>query len=383
MSDPVREQFLQGMAAAACTVNVVTTDGPAGRAGVTVSAMASVSADGDAPTMLVCVHHLSPAAQAIIENGCFCTNILRDDQSYISDSFAGRLKTPGGDKFACAEWTPMATGAPRVLDPLTAFDCSVISGERVGTHHVFIGQVRETFVAPAGNPLIYANRAYGSPVRISPARTYGERHGSLKVGALHTFGPYLLPAILRSVEDEIGPVDLDLHEGDQRHLLELLRAGAIDLAFLYDLELGDDIAGLHVATLSPYVLLADGDPLADLPEITIPDLVPHPMVLLEAPPSGSYFLSLFEGHGTPNIAYRAQTFEMVRGLVAHGLGYGLLATKPASSMSYDGKALTIRPLAGNPATSRMVLCSRRGAVHQGAAERFVFHCADLFGLEMD
>ena len=41
----LRDRFIAGMARAATTVNVVTTDGPAGRAGVTVSAMSSVSAD--------------------------------------------------------------------------------------------------------------------------------------------------------------------------------------------------------------------------------------------------------------------------------------------------------------------------------------------------
>ena len=75
----IRSKFLEGMSHAACTVNIVTTDGPAGRAGVTVSAMASVSADSARPTLLVCVHHLSPAASKIVENGVLCVNVLRDD----------------------------------------------------------------------------------------------------------------------------------------------------------------------------------------------------------------------------------------------------------------------------------------------------------------
>ena len=41
----LRQRFLDGMSQAAATVNVVTTDGPAGRYGVTVSAMSSVSAE--------------------------------------------------------------------------------------------------------------------------------------------------------------------------------------------------------------------------------------------------------------------------------------------------------------------------------------------------
>lgn len=379
----IRGLFLQGMACAANTVNVVTTDGKAGRAGVTVSAMASVSADGDAPTMLVCVHHLAAAAQIILENGCFCTNILRDDQSFISDTFAGRLQTEDGDKFSCVDWTPMKTGAPRVKDPLTAFDCLVKSSERVGTHYVFIGEVQDIFVATGGSPLIFANRMYGSPVTISPPRKQRAEHDTLKIGTLHTFGPYLLPSIIRKLEDEVGPIDLDLHEGDQRHLLELLRAGTIDLAFVYDFDLGSDVTALTVSELPTYVLLAENDPLAHNASVALADLVARPMVLLDASPSRDYFLSLFDGVGEPHVAYRAGSFEMVRGMVGHGLGYSLLATKPASAMSYDGKALVTRPLADAVETSRLVLSQRRNAPLSKSTEAFVWHCMQIFGLDMD
>ncbi|MGI9406007.1 MAG: LysR substrate-binding domain-containing protein [Hyphomicrobiaceae bacterium] len=379
----LRAQFLQGMSSAAATVNVVTTDGDAGRAGVTVSAMASVSADGDRPTMLVCVHHMSSAAQTIIDNGCFCTNVLRDDQSFISDTFAGRQPAEDGDKFSCAKWHSMQTGSPRVKDPLAAFDCEVVSSERVGTHHVFIGEVQEIFVADGGNPLIFANRAYGSPVRINPARKQSRKRETLRIGTLHTFGPYILPSILRQLEEDTGSVELDLHEGDQRHLLELLRAGTIDLAFVYDINLGADITSLTISDLSPYVLLAEEDPLAAQSEISLSELVEKPLVLLDASPSRDYFLSLFDGVGAPNIAYRAKTFEMVRGMVAHGLGYSLLATKPASSMSYDGKALTMRPLSDDIGTSSLVLSQRSGVTLNKTTEIFRQHCVRVLGIDAE
>ena len=155
----IRDRFLQGMSRAAATVSVVTTDGEGGRAGVTVSAMTSVSADGAAPTMLVCVHHLSQAAAAILENGCFCINVLRADQREISDVFARRIPVPGGDKFSTGGAVPMQTGAPRLADPLVAFDCRLISGERVGTHHLFIGEVGDVYIGE-GEPLLYGNRSY-------------------------------------------------------------------------------------------------------------------------------------------------------------------------------------------------------------------------------
>jgi len=168
-SDALRAEFLSGMSFAASTVNIVTTDGPAGKAGVTVSAMSSVSADGDRPTLLVCVHHKSAAAAAIIENGAFCVNILAEDQAHISDSFAGRMAQPGGDKFACAVWENAEGGAPRLAEGLVAFQCKLKSQERIGTHHVFFGAVERVYVRGEGSPLIYANRSYGAPRPLQPA----------------------------------------------------------------------------------------------------------------------------------------------------------------------------------------------------------------------
>jgi len=69
-----------------------------------VSAMVSVSADTPRPTLLVCIHHLSPVADALLQNGVFCVNVLREDQAHISDTFAGRSGAHGLEKFDCAEW---------------------------------------------------------------------------------------------------------------------------------------------------------------------------------------------------------------------------------------------------------------------------------------
>jgi flavin reductase (DIM6/NTAB) family NADH-FMN oxidoreductase RutF len=163
-----RDRFLQAMSRAACTVNIVTTDGNAGRHGVTVSAMSSVSADGECPTLLVCVHHKSPAADAIRQNGVFCVNVLRHDQADVSDTFAGRIRRADGDKFGCAEWQAGRTGAPFARRGLVAFDCRVMSAQRVGTHYIFIGEVEDIYGADEGTPLIYANRTYGRPLPLAP-----------------------------------------------------------------------------------------------------------------------------------------------------------------------------------------------------------------------
>jgi flavin reductase (DIM6/NTAB) family NADH-FMN oxidoreductase RutF len=378
----LRQRFLLGMSHAACTVNVVTTDGVAGRHGVTVSAMVSVSADTPQPTLLVCIHQRSAVAAAVLENGVFCVNVLRDDQAHISDNFAGRRAARGAEKFDCTEWTTQVTGAPRVLDSLVAFDCRVTASERVGSHFVVFGSVQDIFVAGGGAPLIYANRAYGVPRRFRQRRT---SRGSaaklaLTIGCHQVFAPFVVPALVARLTKLHPGIDLTLLEADQEHLVASLRRSDLEVALLYDFDLGKDLALTPLAELSPYVLLPEGHPLSLAPAVALEDLVPEPMALLDIEPSRDYFLSLFRERGLePTVGFRTRSLEMVRGFVGHGLGYGILATKPANNMTYDGRALVARPLSVAVKNSHLVLASLANRELSPLAQEFAAHCRTFFG----
>lgn len=217
-----------------------------------------------------------------------------------------------------------------MVDPLVAFDCRVVSSERVGTHHVFIGEVEAIFTADQGSPLIFANRAYGATARIQTVASPGDApRATLAVSCFHTFGPFVLPELVSRMRRQVPATTLRVIEGDQRTIVSSLLSGETELGLLYDLELTDDLEREPLAKVEPYVLLAEGHPLADAAAITPEQLAGEPMVLLDAPPSRNYFLSIFHDAGLqPNIAYASSSFEMVRGMVGHGLGFALLATKP-------------------------------------------------------
>lgn len=352
-----RDRFVAAMSHAATTVNVVTTDGPAGRAGVTVSAMSSVSADSARPTLLICVHHLSPACSAIVENKVFCVNMLRDDQSHIADTFAGRIKPPGCDKFSCARWSDGRV--PRVIDPLVAFDCELAQDFRVGSHVVFVGEVTNTFILGGHAPLIYANRAYGTPFRLDWQTTdiqSAQNAGTLSLGCFFTLAPYFLPGLLARLLEFRPGTDVQLMEGHQGQIVEALRNGSCELALTYDLQLDSRIACEELAAMRPYVLLPAQHELASASSVALADLVKLPLILLETPPSQQYFLELFHGIGLePTLRLRSTSFETVRGLVGRGLGYSILATKPANSVTYDGCAVVTVPIQDDVPPSRLVM----------------------------
>lgn len=154
----LRENFLSGMRLAATGVSVITTKTPEGRFGVTVSAVCSLSADP--PSIVVCMHHMSRASEAIRSSGCFCANLLSEDQHALSEVFAGRSQAPEGDRFAAAEWMPLVTGAPALVGALVSFDCTLVKELRWGSHHVLIGEVCDIELGE-GRPLVYCDRSYG------------------------------------------------------------------------------------------------------------------------------------------------------------------------------------------------------------------------------
>jgi flavin reductase (DIM6/NTAB) family NADH-FMN oxidoreductase RutF len=155
-----RQAFIAAMGRACTGVTVVTTDGPAGRYGATVSAMSSVSADP--PLLLVCVNRSNLVAPALDTNRHFCVNVLGAEQQEVSQVFAGQASCSNADRFACAQWQREATGAPVLADALASFDCAVQSQFDLGTHTVYIGRVLSAS-SRDGQPLLYHRRHYCQP----------------------------------------------------------------------------------------------------------------------------------------------------------------------------------------------------------------------------
>ncbi|MBN9671120.1 flavin reductase [Roseibium aggregatum] len=152
--------FREAMSRIAAAVHVVTTDGPGGRMGATVSAACSVS--DDPPSLLVCLNRETRIHDAVLKNRCFCLNTLSDDHETISDVFAGREKLDMPGRFAKGEWTPMATGCPALDTARLNVDCEVYSVTEIGTHSIIVGTVADLRMTSPGKSLLYVRRGYKS-----------------------------------------------------------------------------------------------------------------------------------------------------------------------------------------------------------------------------
>ncbi|GAW35060.1 p-hydroxyphenylacetate 3-hydroxylase, reductase component [Roseovarius sp. A-2] len=150
-----RDAFLAAMRQVASTVTVVTTDGTAGRAGATVSAFTSLSADP--PSVLICLRSDSRIARTVAENRAFCVNILPEHAVEVARAFAGPSPDNPEDRFAGLPFEADAHGP--ILPRATAFSCALTDLMMHGSHAICIGQVAR-LTNTGERPLTYMSGDY-------------------------------------------------------------------------------------------------------------------------------------------------------------------------------------------------------------------------------
>ena len=150
--------FIAAMGAAATGVTVITTEGMAGRFGLTVSAVSSVSAEP--PMLLACVNRKSPAVAAMDKNGRFAVNVLGFNNKDVAEVFAGRPQSGKPYDFDRHAWEEGSMGQPLLTDATASFECEIECSQDAGSHRIFIGRVVNARRNTA-EPLVYCNRAFG------------------------------------------------------------------------------------------------------------------------------------------------------------------------------------------------------------------------------
>lgn len=153
------EDHRYGMRHFAVGVTIISARHGDKRAGLTATAVCSVTADP--PRLVVFVNKNVAASELILESGALCVNIMASDQEEIAKAFAGMIEGVHGDeRFEYGQWRELITGAPALDGTLANFDCRVVKVFDESTHHAFLCEVMATCERDDGEALIYLNGAF-------------------------------------------------------------------------------------------------------------------------------------------------------------------------------------------------------------------------------
>jgi len=148
-------RFRQAISRFSTGVAVITTRTADGPAGMTASAVASLSMDP--LQLLVCIGTKLPTCKAIVGSGYFAVNVLGEGQEHLAKRFA----TPRADKFADLTLRT-DSDIPVLTDAIAHFVCAVGGTLPGGDHTIVVGDVLTCDHVPGTSPLVYFARSFGS-----------------------------------------------------------------------------------------------------------------------------------------------------------------------------------------------------------------------------
>ncbi|MDN3578899.1 hydrogen peroxide-inducible genes activator [Chitinimonas viridis] len=199
--------------------------------------------------------------------------------------------------------------------------------------------------------------------------------GPLRLGAIYTISPYLLPFLIPRLRLAAPQMQLLLEENYTARLAEMLKQGDIDVAILSEPFRESGIATQAVYDEPFVVATPKGHPWEKLKSVDSAQLEEENVLLLSP---GNCFrdqvlqtcpeLNREAVHAGSSLQRTLQgsSLTTIRHMVAGGIGVTVL---PVTSITAaDEQLLTIRPFKGHPPIRRVVLAWRRNFPRREAIE---------------
>ncbi|MFS0639133.1 LysR family transcriptional regulator [Mesobacillus foraminis] len=220
--------------------------------------------------------------------------------------------------------------------------------ERVG-RNVKLTPVGKTF-------LIYTKKALRA---LDQAKQIVEEHlnpsqGTIKVGYPTSLANHLLPTVISAFREKNPDIAFHLRQGSYSYLIEAVRSGDLDIAFLGPVPTREnDIEGHILFTERLSALVPANHPFAERKSLSLSDLRNDHFVLF---PKG-YILQRIVVEAckhagfTPHIASEGEDMDALKGLVSAGIGITLL---PDSTFYDSLPRFTVKIPIDEPSVKRTV-----------------------------
>ena len=154
------EDFRQGMRRLGGAVNIVSTACDGVWAGLTATAVCSLSAEP--PRLLACINRLGATYENLSKGRNMCVNVLTRQHEALAMKFAGMDGAQETDRFDEALWETGQSSAPRLKTALASFDCRIESILDSGSHGIVIGRIIDISLDEGSvqEPLFYIDGAF-------------------------------------------------------------------------------------------------------------------------------------------------------------------------------------------------------------------------------
>ncbi|MCE8028676.1 LysR family transcriptional regulator [Halomonas daqingensis] len=248
-----------------------------------------------------------------------------------------------------AEEGSITAAARRLHISQPSVSSSILHLEDFFNQKLFIRKPSSGIVlTPAGQQLLPKARlllAHAEELEIMTGKFDTELSGKIRMACFVNLAPVYFSSLLAGFQRRHPDIKVEFHELNQREILSGVSDARYELALTFNLC---DLEGFNVTTLTeipPHAILPENHPFFHQSKVSLTELAPEPLILMDLPHSREYLLSLYTYLGIrPNLQYLPKTFEMVRTMAGNGLGYGLLSLVPKSPTTYDGTIVKALPI---------------------------------------
>jgi LysR family hydrogen peroxide-inducible transcriptional activator len=198
----------------------------------------------------------------------------------------------------------------------------------------------------------------------------------LRLGAIFTIGPYLLPHLIPIMRQRAPRLPLLVEENYTANLSTKLKQGEVDAIVI---ALPFDVPGVETRPLydEPFsVLLPASHRWGEREAIRVAELAEETVLLLG--PGHCFRDQVLEAcpgcqkpeSGNDNIqrSLEGSSLETIRHMVAGGVGITVLPCTAAEDTQYSQELIRVRPFEGTPPSRRVALAWRKSYPHPEAIE---------------
>ncbi|MDB5580093.1 MAG: flavin reductase domain protein FMN-binding [Bradyrhizobium sp.] len=157
----ILDDFKLAMRRIASTVALITSGREDGWLGMAATAVVSVCADP--PTLLIAVNRTASLHPTLHAEQGFCVNLLSERHRDLVEIFSGRKK--GRERFESGDWVAGPGGLPLLNGALANLICQTTRTLDVGTHTLFIGEVKSVVSHDDIDPLLWIDGRFAHAVR--------------------------------------------------------------------------------------------------------------------------------------------------------------------------------------------------------------------------